>query len=63
MASIVPRLQFFAGVMVIWCAFPVGGGLVVRIVAAEVEDVFRLLKVALAGLETQAGIRPYADRC
>ena len=40
-----------------------GDGLVLRFVAGEVEDLFRLLRATLGRLEAQTGIKPYGDRC
>ena len=40
-----------------------GQGLVLRMVAGEVEDLFRMMRAVLARLERQTGHAPYADRC
>ena len=39
------------------------GGMVVRVAAAEVEDLFRLMAAGLRGLKAETGLSPYADRC
>jgi urease accessory protein len=38
------------------------GGMVVRIAASEVEDMFRVMARGLRSLETETGLCPYADR-
>ena len=38
------------------------GGMVVRIAAAEVEDLFILMSRGLRGMQEETGMLPYADR-